>query len=107
MPRQFVLTPSAVPDQVQTIVSNIRSSLKGLVPDPDYKTFKPHITLMRFDRLPANKPKGPPIQIPPDFPAPGSLPITHDIAEVSLIESHMGRGNDEYEQIFTVPLIHT
>jgi 2'-5' RNA ligase len=104
MPRQFVLTPSVVPDEVNNIVGNVRTSLKGLVPDPDYKTFKPHITLMRFDRLPANRPKGSPVNIPADFPPPEILPIEHRIASVCLIQSHLGGAADEYESIQTIEL---
>lgn len=104
MPRQFVLTPSVVPDGVKEIVESVRSRLKGLVPDPDYKAFKPHITLMRFDRLPKNVQKPPAIQLPENFPSDGILPIVHQIGEIALIESHLGSRSDEYEAIFKVPL---
>jgi 2'-5' RNA ligase len=104
MPRQLVLTPPVVPDQVQEIVSAIRDSLKGLVPDPDYKSFKPHITLMRFDRLAKNVPKPPPIHLPEEFPPEGIVPIVQKIDEVALIESHLGSRSDEYSAVFSVPL---
>ncbi len=102
-PRQLVMTSRAVPDEMVALAGEIRRSLKPFAARPDDRAFRPHITLLRFDSAPGAHARGR-LSLPEDLHLERVLPLAHKIDDVSLIESHLGSGQDEYEVLKSFPL---
>lgn len=96
--RQLVLTSQVVPSVASELAMDIRYKLADLVSKPDDHPFRPHITLLRFDSHHQHPPHIPP-QLP-DFPElDQTLPLLHTIESISLIESHLGAVQDDYQTL--------
>ena len=121
--RLAVLTPRATPDAVFKLDDKIKDAVtKYISPDQqqhELKTFRPHITLLRFPdgqkRSSAGKSTAQSTDNGPffrkhsakvsDFIVESSiLPITHEINEVHLIQSTFGGNTHEYTRLATIPL---
>ncbi|HEY9871394.1 MAG TPA: RNA 2',3'-cyclic phosphodiesterase [Candidatus Obscuribacterales bacterium] len=106
-PRQLVMTPAAVPEPVGPLAASVRSQLKEFTAKPDERAFRPHLTLLRFDRGSSSaRAAGAParLAVPEWLDTSGFLPLVHRIGEIALIESHLGKGADEYEMLACFPL---
>lgn len=106
-PRQLVMTPAAVPESVGSLAVSIRSELKEFTAKPEDRPFRPHLTLLRFDRGSfAARAAGARarLSLPEWLETSGFLPLVQGMSEIALVESHLGKGADEYEVLERFPL---
>lgn len=100
-PRQLVMIPSVVPEALRGLSDRIRTELAEFCEKPEDRPFRPHLTLLRFDHHDQSgrgkRPENRRLDLPHWFDPADFLPLVHEIRQVSLIESHMGKGNDDYE----------
>ncbi|HEY9786244.1 MAG TPA: RNA 2',3'-cyclic phosphodiesterase [Candidatus Obscuribacterales bacterium] len=99
-PRLIVLTPSHPQRPIIELGKQIRSHLAHFAEQEEDKEFRPHVTLARAQ---ATLVKGSPLAARKasvsDIKSPSGLfPLKQEISEISLIESHLGAG-DQYEEI--------
>lgn len=105
--RLAVVTPSTVPEAVLKLDNKIKTALNDFLPDGqsqhELTEFKPHLTILRFPRDHRHernvKLKTADIEIPPSL-----FPIHHQITEVNLIESELGKPVDGYSKLATFRL---
>lgn len=100
-PRQLVLASSLVAPEIYDIAAAIKHGLREYAEKEETRRYKPHLTLLRFDRERHGKPQR--LDFPNWFPPAHFLPLIHRIDRICLIESLMGRG-DTYEALTTIQL---
>ena len=99
-PRQLVMTPSVVPDQLSSLAGHIKAGLKDYTEKPEDRQFRPHLTLLRMQHeqtARASHAERRRLELPTWFDTKVFLPLVHDILSLALIESHLGKGGDDYE----------
>lgn len=105
--RLGVITPSAVPDQVLITDAIIKKGLRPFIRKDqrqhERKNFQPHITVLRLShdhhRLKSsgsanNKPRSADVWLQENI-----FPIKHEIDEIALIESDLGKQIQGYEKL--------
>lgn len=102
--RLAVVTPSSVPAQVLELDTKIKTAVKSFLATSESQhelhVFKPHLTILRFPRDHRHERNVNPRNA--DIQAPNSLfPIHHDIKEINLIESELGKNVDGYTKLAT------
>lgn len=89
--KTFVVVPGVVAPQLMQLAERLKSEMRPYADRLEIK-YRPHITLARMD------PDAGRIDIPEWFPLRTTLPITHVIDRIDLIESHL-HGSKDYESI--------
>ena len=114
-PRMIVLSNNPTPIAVSSLARTIRT---GLIPfyteeaeQEENRDFRPHITLVRLDRRNEEQPKTYP-NIAPKVDAGAIhnlkdlLPVELEIKNVCLIQSHLGKGSNDYEILEKFPIVN-
>lgn len=94
-PRQLVMTAQPVLEHFVELCRSIRKSLAEYAEKEETRAFRPHVTLLRFERTETTEKRT--LTFPEWFDADSVLPMVHTIDRVDLIESHMGGGPEGYE----------
>ncbi|MBI4532949.1 MAG: RNA 2',3'-cyclic phosphodiesterase [Candidatus Melainabacteria bacterium] len=103
-PRQLVLTPRSTPPEAAKIGADIKACLAHIAAKEDRHTFCPHITLLRLE--PAHNQQHlhvsrQALEIPVWFNLNKVLPVQQTISSICLVESHVGKGANDYTIIET------
>ncbi len=104
--RVLVLTTSQMEDAVANLALQINKSLSQFMTqstkqESRHPQFRPHLTLIRLEQNFSDKNT---LTIPDWLAIEKQLPLIHEIKNISLIESHLGKGADEYEVLQDFPL---
>lgn len=102
----IVLTASHIPNEVAELANRINHSLGKFMTQTSKQEsrreiFRPHITIIRLDPNFSDKTS---LTIPDWLPLNQLLPLVHEIKNISLIESHLGAGTDDYQVLQNFPL---
>jgi 2'-5' RNA ligase len=95
--RMMVLVPNAVTEEVYALASDVKKSVGQFQQRPEARKYRPHITLLRLDDRAR-------LSMPEWFDVSSCMPIEHDIQQIDLIQSHLGKKQEGYESLASFPL---
>lgn len=92
----MALLPNTVPNGFSTLAKSLRNQLLKFCQKRESEELRPHLTIFRFDRTDHRK-----YSLPRAIDLSGIAPIDLDVSSFSLIHSHHGSSQEDYQILKT------